>query len=177
MCLLIDDSSSLLSSLLLLASFFFRFGQPKAQHCVPRCLLHIVSVLLPIHNCKFWVLPIWRRLKIPSFKNHRPKTIECAIQSYFEISGHIRKIYKTLVSLWILDVKYVSYHAVLSNFLKYVLKVPKWTNTHQLLMKCQNNEMSKQWRSALILVKYGVGPHWCQNDNYTVNFEYWRTSH
>ena len=87
-CILSFDRwlSSLLPSLLLLASFFFRFEQPKAQHCVPRCLPDIVSVLLPIHNCTFWGLPIWRRLKIASFKNHWPKTIGCAIQSYFEIS-------------------------------------------------------------------------------------------
>ena len=43
--------------------------------------------ILPIHNCKFWVLPIWRRLKIARFKNHGQKTIGFAIQRYFEISG------------------------------------------------------------------------------------------
>ena len=56
-----DDSSSLLPSLLLLASFFFHFGQPKAQHCVPRCLPDIFSVLLPIHNCSFGAYQYGRR--------------------------------------------------------------------------------------------------------------------
>ena len=48
--------------------------------------IHTRNSRVPIQNCT-WGLPIWPPYILASFKNHWPKTIGCAIQSYFEISG------------------------------------------------------------------------------------------